>query len=36
LLDGETAMTAVIAAIRRLELAGDIQLNVQVEPEKEE
>jgi flagellar motor switch protein FliG len=33
LVDGETAMTAVIAAIRRLELAGDIQLTVQLEPE---
>lgn len=29
LIKGETAMTAVIAAIRRLELAGDIQLAVQ-------
>ena len=35
LLDGETAMTAVIAAIRRLELAGEIQLNVQTPIEEE-
>ncbi len=33
LMDGETAMTAVIAAIRRLELGGDIQLTVQADPE---
>ena len=36
LLEGEAAMTAVIAAIRRLELAGDIQLNVQDEPEEKD
>lgn len=35
LMDGETAMTAVIAAIRRLELAGEIKLNVQAETEEE-
>ena len=33
LLEGETAMTAVIAATRRLELAGDLKLNVQPTPE---
>lgn len=33
-LEGETAMTAVIAALRRLELAGEIKLTVQANPEE--